>query len=57
MSRTIRNRATTALRVLAGKYLRLARTTADPRERSKFFHYAAVYADLSERSERHRNRR
>jgi hypothetical protein len=57
MLRTMRNQATNALRVLAEKYLRLAKTTADPRERNKFFNYAAVYADLSARSERHRNDR
>jgi hypothetical protein len=54
MLRTMRNQAK-ALRVLAEKYLRLAKTTADPRERNKFFNYAAVYAHLSERSGRHGN--
>jgi len=52
MLRTVRNQAK-ALRVLAEKYLRLAKTTADPRERNKFFNYAAVYTHLSERSGRH----
>ena len=56
MLRTMRNQAK-ALRALAERYLRLARTTADPRERNKFFNYAAVYADLSERSERRCNDR
>jgi hypothetical protein len=56
MLRTMRNQAT-ALRVLAEKYLRLAKTTADPRERNKFFNYAAVYAHLSERSGRRGNNR
>jgi hypothetical protein len=45
MLRTMRNQAK-ALRALAERYLRLAKTTADPRERNKFFTYAAVYADL-----------
>jgi hypothetical protein len=56
MLRTMRNQAK-ALRALAERYLRLAKTTADPRERNKFFNYAAVYADLSERAERYRNDR
>ena len=56
MARTMRNQAK-ALRALAERYLRLGETTADPRERNKFFNYAAVYADLSERSECHRNDR
>jgi hypothetical protein len=56
MLRTMRNQAN-ALRALAERYLRLAKMTADPRERNKFFNYAAVYADLSERSERSRNDR
>ena len=56
MLRTMRNQAK-ALRALAERYLRLAKTTTDPRERNKFFTYAAVYADLSERSERHGNDR
>ena len=41
MLRTLRNQAK-ALRALAERYLRLAKTTADPRERNKFFNYAAV---------------
>ena len=52
----MRNQAK-ALRALAERYLRLAKTTADPRVRNKFFNYAAVYADLSGRSQRHRNDR
>ena len=56
MLRTMRNQAK-ALRAFAERYLRLAKTTADPRERNKFFNYAAVYAELSERSEHYRNDR
>jgi len=56
MLRTMRNQAQ-ALRALAERYLRLATTTADPRERNKFFNYAAVYADLCARSQRRRNER
>ena len=41
-----------APRVMAAKYLRLAKDTEDPRERSKFFDYAMAYAQLSEQSER-----
>src|ERR1051326_1099637 len=41
-----------AMRVMAEKYLRLARSAADPRERSKFFDYAMIYAQLSEQAER-----
>jgi len=41
-----------ALRVMASKYLRLAKDTKDPRDRKKFFDYAMVYAQLSEQSER-----
>jgi hypothetical protein len=41
-----------AFRAMAAKYLRLAKDTKDPRERSKFFDYAMVYAQLSERAER-----
>ena len=41
-----------ALRALAERYLRLAKTTKDARERSKFFNYAMVYAQLSEQAER-----
>jgi hypothetical protein len=41
-----------AMRVMAERYLRLAKTTKDPRERSKFFDYAFVYAQLSEQAER-----
>ena len=40
------------LRVMASKYLRLARDTEDPGERSKFFDYAMIYAQLSEQAER-----
>jgi hypothetical protein len=41
-----------AMRVMAERYLRLAKTTKDPRERSKFFDYAFVYAQLSKQAER-----
>ena len=41
-----------AMRVMASKYLRLAKDTKDPRERSKFFDYAMIYAQLSEQAER-----
>ena len=36
------------IRLLAQKYLQLAKTTDDPQERSKFLNYAALYADLFE---------
>ena len=41
-----------AMRAMAQRYLRLARTTQDARERSKFFDYAMLYAQLCEQSER-----
>jgi hypothetical protein len=41
-----------AMRVMAAKYLRLAQGTKDPRERSKFFDYAMIYAQLLEPAER-----
>jgi hypothetical protein len=40
------------LRGIAEKYLWLAKGAKDPGERSKFFDYAMVYAQLSEQSER-----
>lgn len=40
------------LRVMAGRYLRMAKSAVDPRERSKFFDYAMIYAQLSEQAER-----
>ena len=40
------------LRVMAAEYLRLAKDTKDPAERSKFFDYARAYAQLSEQVER-----
>jgi hypothetical protein len=40
-----------AMRVMAVKYLRLAKNTKDRRERSKFFDYAMVYAQFSKQSE------
>ncbi len=43
-----------AMRAMAQRYLRLARTTQDARERSKFFDYAMLYAQLCEQSERRR---
>ena len=41
-----------ALRTLAEKYLRMARTSDDRDERSKFLGYAALYAQLSDESVR-----
>ena len=41
-----------ALRTLAEKYLRLARTSDDRGERSKFLDYAALYAQLADQSVR-----
>lgn len=41
-----------AMRAMAQRYLRLARTTRDARERTKFFDYAMLYAQLCEQSER-----
>lgn len=41
-----------AMRAMAQRYLRLARTTQDARERTKFFDYAMLYAQLCEQSER-----
>ena len=41
-----------ALRVIASKYLRLAKDTKDRSDRRKFFDYAMLYAQLSEQSER-----
>ena len=46
-----------AMRVMASKYLRLAKDTKDPRERSKFFDYAMIYAQLSEQAERRQTSR
>ena len=40
-----------AFRAMAAKYLRLAKDTEDPRERSKFIDYAMLYAQLSEQAE------
>ena len=40
------------MRVIAARYLRLAKDTKDRRERSKFFDYAIIYAQLSEQAER-----
>jgi hypothetical protein len=40
------------LRALAAKYLRLAKDTNDPGERSEFMDYAMIYAQLSEQAER-----
>ena len=42
----------TVMRALAEKYLRLARTSDNPRERSKFIDYAMLYAQLSEQARR-----
>ena len=41
-----------AMRAMARRYLRLAWTTNDARERTKFVGYAVLYAQLSEQSER-----
>lgn len=41
-----------AMRALAEKYLRLAKTSDNPRERSKFIDYAMLYAQLSEQARR-----
>ena len=41
-----------AMKAMAQRYLRLARTTKNARERTKFFDYAMLYAQLSEQSER-----
>ena len=41
-----------AMRVMASKYLRLAKGTKDPRERSKFVDRAMIYAQRSEQAER-----
>ena len=40
-----------AMRAMAAKYLWLAKDTEDPIERSKFFDYAMIYAQLSEQAE------
>jgi len=40
-----------ALKDMAEKYLRLAKTTAEPKARKTFLDYAAIYAQLSEQSE------
>ena len=36
------------IRLMAQKYLQLAKTTDNPQERTRFLSYAAFYADLSE---------
>jgi len=41
-----------ALRVMASKYLRLAKDSKHQRDRRKFRDYAVIYAQLSEQSER-----
>jgi len=40
-----------AMRVMAAKYFQLAKDTKDQRERSKFFDYAMLYAQLSKQAE------
>ena len=40
------------MRAMAAKYLRLAKDAKNSRERSKFFDYAMIYAQLSEQAER-----
>ena len=44
-----------AMLTLAEKYLRLARTSVDPEERRKFLGYAALYAELADKSVRQEN--
>jgi hypothetical protein len=39
-----------AMREMAKGYLRLAKSSLDPQDRKKFLDYAAVYAELSDRS-------
>jgi len=41
-----------AMRALAEKYLRLAKTSHNPSERTKFIDYATLYAQLSEQARR-----
>ena len=41
-----------AMRAMAERYLRLAKTTSEPTERTRFLDYASIYAQLSEQSER-----
>ena len=41
-----------AMRALAEKYLRLAKMSDNPRERTKFIDYAMLYAQLSEQARR-----
>jgi hypothetical protein len=43
---------TDTMRAMAERYLRLAKTTSEPEERTKFLDYASLYAQLSEQSER-----
>jgi hypothetical protein len=43
---------TTTLRVMAQRYLRLAKTTDDAIERKRFIDYANIYAQLSEQAAR-----
>ena len=40
------------MRAMAERYLRLAKTTSEPTERTRFLDYASIYAQLSEQSER-----
>lgn len=39
-----------AMKAMAQGYLRLAKTSFDPEDRKRFLDYAAVYAELSNRS-------
>ena len=41
-----------AMRMLAEKYLTLARTSVDPEDRRKFLNYATLYAELADKSVR-----
>ena len=45
-----------AMRTMAEEYLRLAKTSFDRTERKKFLDYAALYAELSDRSVRKRRK-
>ena len=41
-----------AMRVMAERYLSLAKASSEPGERTKFFDYASIYAQLPEQAER-----
>jgi len=46
-TRMMQNQSDT-IRLMAQKYLQLAKTADDPQERAKFLNYAALYGDLFE---------